>query len=213
MKLNHTTYLIWLSILLLLLALSSSYYDLALVDFLNGPDTQFDFVVKCISDTSAWITVSFAVLIYLMGLFSGNLLYTQCGFCSALTISVTAILTYSLKELCERVRPNVAYPDIVFQKELLSGWSFPSGHSSGVYAMAFLVSLMFPKRAVVLTVFLYAAIVSYSRVYLGIHYLSDVLAGAVLGSVVSFVLFKLLKAVNWRLKLSRLIIRQASFIG
>src|SRR6185312_90854 len=62
------------------------------------------------------------------------------------------------------------------------GHSFPSGHAAGSFAFAAFVALRAPRWAV--PAILWAVLVAWSRVVLGVHYPSDVLAGALLGTAV-----------------------------
>ena len=72
----------------------------------------------------------------------------------------------------------------------------PSGHTSTVFAAATSVSILYPKWYVIAPSYLFAASVGYSRMYLGVHYPSDVLIGAIIGTASSLgahLLFKQLK--------------------
>ena len=73
------------------------------------------------------------------------------------------------------------------------------------FAAATTISLQYPKWYVIAPAFIYASGVGYSRMYLGVHYPTDVLAGAVLGAGSSFVThytFKFIKK-RWELKHSK----------
>ncbi|WP_256604704.1 phosphatase PAP2 family protein [Sphingobacterium multivorum] len=68
------------------------------------------------------------------------------------------------------------------------GYSFPSGHTSSAFATASALSRAYSKWYVVAPSLLWASSVGYSRMYLGVHFPSDVLTGAVLGTGAAFAL-------------------------
>jgi undecaprenyl-diphosphatase len=63
-------------------------------------------------------------------------------------------------------------------------FSFPSGHTAAAFAMATLVSFHFP--ILTLPVIIWALLVGFSRIYLGVHYPTDILAGIVIGVTSGF---------------------------
>ncbi len=113
--------------------------------------------------------------------------------CSSLVI--TGMITASLKYTINRDRPYNTYP-FIQQVTPGGGPSFPSGHTSTAFALATSVSLACPKWYVVAPSFLWAGAVGYSRMDLGVHYPSDVLAGAVIGSGSAFLSYKLNRWIN-----------------
>lgn len=91
-------------------------------------------------------------------------------------------LTVLLKELTDRPRPPLADPTVHALIGIPDSSSFPSGHAATAFAAATAVGLLHPRlRAPLLAL---AGIVAFSRVYLGVHYLSDVVVGGVLGAAV-----------------------------
>ena len=90
-----------------------------------------------------------------------------------------------LKEFFERVRPCNALPDVITPVGCAGGYSFPSNHALNNFAAAVFLLRIFPKYKWIFLIT--ATLVSISRLYLGVHYPSDVLAGAVIGSIFGYV--------------------------
>ena len=97
--------------------------------------------------------------------------------------TLTSAVISSLKALIGRIRPCDA---LAWCSTLAAGSpggpSFPSGHAAGSFAFATFVSVRAPRFAPAL--YLFAALVAWSRCALGVHYPSDVIAGAIVGSLV-----------------------------
>jgi undecaprenyl-diphosphatase len=96
-----------------------------------------------------------------------------------LAFAIELSLYKTLKKAFRRKRPFVALPEAVKWIVPPDEFSFPSGHTAGAFLMASLLSIVFPGWGV--GFFLFAAMVGYSRVALGVHYPGDVLAGSLLG--------------------------------
>lgn len=107
--------------------------------------------------------------------------------------AVSGIITLGLKYSIQRKRPFVTYQDLVTKKTAAGSFSFPSGHTSSAFATATSLSLLYPKWHVIAPSFLWASAVGYSRMELGVHYPSDVLAGALIGFASSFLMYKVNK--------------------
>lgn len=106
------------------------------------------------------------------------------------SLVVDAALTYGLKSIVNRPRPYTTYPNDIVAYETLSSKSFPSGHTSFAFAAATSLMLKYPKWYVIVPSYMWAASVGYSRMNLGVHYPSDVLAGAVLGAGSAYLTYK-----------------------
>lgn len=94
---------------------------------------------------------------------------------------VSAIVTQATKKIIQRDRPFVTYPFII-KRDAGGGYSMPSGHTSAAFCTATSLSLLFPKWYVIAPAYLYASAVGYARMYQGVHYPTDVLAGAIVGA-------------------------------
>lgn len=87
------------------------------------------------------------------------------------------------QKLYPRLRPYLALPDTNTFRNPLKDHSFPSGHTTAIFASTVPYMIAYPVLTAVLLPL--ACTVGFSRIYLGLHYPSDVLAGAVIGSGVA----------------------------
>jgi membrane-associated phospholipid phosphatase len=111
----------------------------------------------------------------------------EVGVASAINLGLTHLVKNSLN----RTRPYDTYPGLIMKKSDGGSGSFPSGHTSAAFATATSLSLNVPKWYVVVPAYTWASAVGYSRMHLGVHYPSDVLAGALLGAGSAWVTYKL----------------------
>jgi len=101
-----------------------------------------------------------------------------------LAVAAVGTIIYKLiKGKTLRPRPFNVYPAIVCVGKTLDQFSFPSGHTMHAVAFSIVVVAYFPALLWLVTPF--ALLVALSRPILGLHYPSDVLAGAVLGAVIA----------------------------
>ncbi len=127
-----------------------------------------------------------AVLIYVIGLASRKEIFKDAGKAGLFSLIAGGLTVHILKSAFERPRIEHGVNAVLTLLENpsladLTGRfnSFPSGHTTVSFALAAVLSKRFPRLSVPL--FLTAALVGASRVYLGSHYPSDVAAGALLG--------------------------------
>jgi undecaprenyl-diphosphatase len=117
-------------------------------------------------------------------------LWTRVGA----AILLAEAMSGALKEGIERDRPPVSRPEPEPLLETPTTFSFPSGHATVSFACATVLALAVPRLRWPL--FALAALVAWSRVYVGVHYPGDVLAGAVLGVAIATALRMLAGALR-----------------
>lgn len=96
-----------------------------------------------------------------------------------------------LKPLVARVRPCDVNEAVVLLVSRPTDWSFPSGHTAASFAAV--GALLAERSALIKPAFVLAVLIAFSRLYLYVHWPSDVLAGAVLGTALGF-------AASWTVK-------------
>ncbi len=114
------------------------------------------------------------------------------GYLLAVATVTNTLLTIGLKNAVGRKRPYETLSN-VHGGGVDQSASFPSGHTSSAFATATLVSLEYKKWYVAVPAYTWASLVGYSRIAKGVHYPSDVLAGAALGAGSAFLIWKLKK--------------------
>ncbi len=142
-------------------------------------DSIFGFITEL---GAVWLIATGSIIVGIILLFyPSNRLWRVLYF--AVTMIGISVLTSSLKELFERDRPNL------IQEYDGTGYSFPSGHSTGPMVFyGFIIYLIirsrFPlvaKWIVGIVLGLLIFLIGFSRIYLGVHYASDVIGGFLLG--------------------------------
>lgn len=143
------------------------------------------------------------VLLWLLLLFRGGVRGRIVALILIPTIIVSDQLNSSwLKFLMERPRPCHELLNVHLLVGCGSGFSFPSSHAANSFAAAVVLSFFYPRWT--WAFLLFAASVAFSRVYVGVHYPSDVLAGAVVGIIVGgLILFVFQKLEDFWIRRSR----------
>jgi membrane-associated phospholipid phosphatase len=118
------------------------------------------------------------------------------GYKGALTIGLANGVSILLKSTIRRDRPFVTYPNDIIKRTHAGPLSFPSGHTTAAFATATALSLSAKNWQVAVPSYLYAGLVGYSRMRLGVHYPSDVLAGALIGIGSGFLVWQVDKLIR-----------------
>ena len=142
--------------------------DTAALDAIQGMrcaflDAVMPFISKLGDGGAIWIALTLVLMLFRKTRRTGYML----------------ALSLVLGLLIGRVRPYDANPDFVLLIERLSDYSFPSGHTLASFEAAAVLLMQYRAKAVPALVL--ALLIAFSRLYLYVHYPSDVLAGALLG--------------------------------
>lgn len=97
---------------------------------------------------------------------------------------------YLIKAYFARPRPS----GILLKISAQSSFSFPSGHAVNAFCLATMLSLFYPRKKIIF--FLLATLTAFSRIYNGVHYPGDVLAGALVGSSLAYIGYKILMSTK-----------------
>lgn len=138
-------------------------------------------IMLFLSNTYRYGDVGVPAGLLIGGIISNDKQMRQNSLYVASSTAVSYGVTELIKVLVKRKRPFVQNIHIVPVYRAQS-YSFPSGHTSSTIATATALSIAYPKWYVIAPSFLWAGSVAYSRMYLGVHYPTDVAAGALLGA-------------------------------
>lgn len=162
--------------------------DNAILDFIqnNLRSSFLDKVIPVITSLGnagiLWIIIAIILVI--------SKKYRKYGIIMAIALVIMLIFGNGiLKNLFQRVRPYEAngFKDLLIKKPIDT--SFPSGHTYASFASAGVLYYM--NKKVGITAYILAALIAFSRLYLYVHYPSDVLGGMILGILTSFVAIKI----------------------
>lgn len=108
----------------------------------------------------------------------------------------STLVTQSTKHIVNRQRPFAKYAFIVNRDDTEARLSFPSGHTSAAFCTATSVSLRYRKWYVIAPAYIFATSVGWARMYQGVHYPSDIVAGALVGAASAWLGYKAQKWIT-----------------
>ena len=171
-------------------------YEKSLFFLINGSYSYFmDCVMWLFSGGIIWIP---AILFLLISIIHGKRWQVWLPILIAIVILFIGCDQFSsavCKPFFARLRPTY-FPGIEEHVRTLYGYAggqygFISGHATNSFGFATLTALLFSNRYYSITIYIWALVLSYSRVYLGVHFVSDVVAGAISGCIIGWLVYSL----------------------
>ena len=124
----------------------------------------------------------------------------KAGVVSAVALLGSLIINNNIvKNIVQRPRPFVTFTDLQIIIPIPSEFSFPSGHTSSSFAAAAVFYRHLPKKLGLPSVIL-AGLIGFSRLYVGVHYPTDVIAGVLMGILLSYLAEFLVNLFSNKLK-------------
>jgi undecaprenyl-diphosphatase len=143
-----------------------------------------------ITDIATIITYSVPIILLIYAYAKHRFVLQRKSWLVLIALGLNSVIVDILKKLVHRPRPFVTYP-YIHNLVPVSSFSFPSGHTAEVSMLAISVSLLFsgPQWGIALA-WLWALLIGYSRMDLGVHYPGDVLGSFIISTFVAFIFIK-----------------------
>jgi undecaprenyl-diphosphatase len=175
--------------------------DQSLFLFLNElHSTYWDKAMFLFSSREIWIPFYLLIVYFIIKTFKRNSIYILVLI--GISIAISDQFSVLIKNLVERLRPSndPAISNLVhLVKDYRGGiFGFFSSHASNTFTIAVIACLLFNNRTFSFLIFIWAILVSYTRIYLGLHYPGDILTGWLWGALIGFGFYKLILLVQKR---------------
>ena len=174
----------------------SQHFDARCLQTINTQTSMHGFSTA-ISESTIYVAAAVPVVMGITSLATRNDALLKEALCTGVGLGLSVGLCMGMKYIINRPRPYDKFPDYIHNITSEDSPSFPSGHTTIAFSIATSLTLAYPRWYVALPSFLWASSVGYSRMNLGVHYPTDVLAGAVLGAGSAYLTFELNKLL-WK---------------
>jgi len=146
-----------------------------------------DDVLLWLTNNATLITFAFVVLLSLWFLVKNKQKYLYVAINVFFIIGISAVFSNSIKLLVKRLRPYKVLDGVVYSEFLRSGgYSFPSGHTTEVFALMTAVFLLMRRSYLRWILLFWALLIAYTRMAFGLHYPLDIIGGMLVGSLTAY---------------------------
>lgn len=162
---------------------------------LNGSDSTFwDNVMWTFTGRFIWLPIILLILFLFFYKTPRKDAFLVLLFFLLLFVICDQVSSSVFKPLFQRFRPT-HHPHFQNLVDIVNGYrggryGFISGHATNSFGIAIFLSLIYRYKWLTFSILLWAVINSYSRIYLGVHFISDIVAGAITGSLIAWFLYE-----------------------
>jgi len=176
--------------------------DQSLFLLINGWHSPFwDQVMWLVSTKWLWIPLYLFILGWLIKIFKRRF-WILLIFIILLVVVTDQTSVHLFKDVFKRLRPchnETLAPMVHLIKGHCGGmYSFVSSHATNMFGIAAFVTLLLRNRTFTIVMYLIVALIGYSRIYLGVHFPGDVVAGALVGTFLGWLIYLLFKETDRR---------------
>lgn len=158
-------------------------------EYFSSPlmDSIMVFITKLGDNGFIWIAIGIILLI--------SKKYRKVGFTMLIALAITSIIGEGIiKNIIQRPRVFTTFPDIEIIIRAPLSYSFPSGHTASSFAAAVVLGHYIKDWKYL--IYFFAALIAFSRLYLLVHYPSDIIGGILLGTVCSLITIKIIDNIK-----------------
>jgi len=161
-------------------------WDLNLLAKINGGPEKSDCFWEAYTNSITYVTVGTPLVMGTVGVLKKDEDLKRQFVGMAGGLALNGFITVSMKYGISIPLPIAVHGDLIYKKTHAGSSSFPSGHTSSAFQWATSCVLAKPNWYVAVPAYMYACGMAYSRMHLGVHYPTDILGGAVVGSASAF---------------------------